>query len=1109
MDWLKETFTYPPENLLTYGIYHPSLVALSVVIAIFTSSMALHMASQARRSQNRKQRAITIMTGSFAQGGGVWAMHFIGMLAFDLCTPVDYNLGLTLASMVPSVAASVIALQLNSRNDVKLRELMTGGVLMGAGIGCMHYIGMAGMEMAPALRYDPFMFAVSVLVAVCLAYVALWTRNALQRQTAIKLSTSGCDIAGGVVMGVAIAGMHYTGMSAARFVPPMGFEAVPDSENQATLLATGVSLFTIIIICLVVAVDLLLNYRRVSQEATSNERRLKAILQTAVDGIVTVNRRGIIIGANQATETILGWPEKDLLGQSIKTLIPETSPEDTIDDIEDFLENHIHSLLGVRRESEAQHRDGSIIPIRLAVGHVKLPQESLFVGFITDIREQLKMERNLKENEARFRTLIGNIPGAAYRCLHNKHWEMIFISDAVAEITGYPASDFILPNPVRHFSELIHPEDRDTIVASSSVRRFNIEYRIFDSEGQIRWIQDNGGAITDDEGNTIWLDGFMMDITQRKKLDLELISAKVKSEQAAMSRSAFLANMSHEIRTPMNAIIGFSDILMTTELNNEQNKYLTTLRGSARSLLHLLDDILDSAKLDKGKMTLEILDFSLPELVDSVVSTLWIQARNKGLTLSMNLSSQLKNYYRGSPDRIRQILMNLVGNALKFTEHGSVTVDVYPLQGDWVQFRITDTGIGIEAERLNAIFDPFTQADSSMDRRFGGTGLGTTISKQLVELMKGEISVTSNIGVGSCFQFKLPLPAGESPLQSHDNSTIEMPKLNILVADDVPQNVTLLQLILENSGHQVTCVQDGTQAVDAVIDQAFDLVLMDVQMPNLDGLSASRQIRALPKHQNVPIIAMTASVLEEDKRAAREAGMNGFCSKPVDVLHLHREMARVLKLGQLEIKSTRKKTVSDSALFNPEKGLQLWGNINTYRKELYLFLNQFETSQHELHRLLEQSKFSALASEAHSLRGLCGNLAMDAFVPVLSQLEQGSRKQVFQTCCNSISKLKPMLIRLRSELENQPVHEAPSGSQPDPVTPCNWTELKAAVASLKASAQRNQCDDDALDLLNAANHHLRGHTLTALDNALNDFDFPAALEHLEQLEQQIAEDSCS
>ena len=1106
MSWLSSLFIYPEEASLIYGSFDPALVTLSVLIAAFTSAMALHMASQARQSQAKRARTITLFTGSVAQGAGVWAMHFIGMLAFDLCTPVEYDFGLTMVSVVPSIAASAVALKLNSKPNISLRELLVGGVLMGSGIGTMHYTGMAGMEMAPALRYDLGMFALSIVVAVVLSILALWLRTGISRLPRFRESRLLGDAVGGIGMGVAISAMHYVGMAAARFVPPPGFQLDPESSHLPLLLAAGVSITTLVITCLVVAVDLLLGYKRLSLEARANEKRIRGMLQTAVDGIITINHRGIIVATNEASERILGWSSEELMGHNINVLMPEPIRSAHDGYLQKYMETRVAHIIGQGRKVDARHKNGELIPVRLAIGHVQLTNEDLFVGFITDLREQVKMENELKANEARFRSLIGNIPGAAYRCQCSDRWEMLFISDAVEAITGYPAADFMLPNPKRHFADLILEQDR--LYAhdlKNNPRTFETEYRIRHQDGAIRWLQDNGECVLDENGNVQFIDGFIMDMTKRKQLDMELVKAKVNAEQAAMSRSAFLANMSHEIRTPMNAIIGFSDVLMATDLNREQTEYVSTLSNSARSLLHLLNDILDVAKLEKGKVTLELLDFSLQELIDSVVSTLWIQARKKGLQLNVKLSPKLAAYYCGASDRIRQVLTNLLGNAIKFTEQGSVALEVEPAGKGSVLFRITDTGIGIETHRLQAIFEPFAQADSSMNRRFGGTGLGTTISRQLVELMGGTLQADSQIGKGSCFQFELPLATAKSAPEVNKGQIMELPPLKILVADDMEQNRALMKILLEREGHQVTCVADGSEAVRSVKFNEFDLILMDIQMPVVDGHTASKLIREWRSSQGfepIPVIAMTASVMESDRKAAMSAGMDGFCTKPVEFSKLCEEIVRVLQIPVSWRELEASKSEAGSTFLNVEKGTSLWGDRSVYLNELEKFLNRLEQENVELHRTLDRGDFPALAQAAHRVRGVSGNLAITTLQPVFSQLEKAATSKHFQDCCNCLSSISTLSQQLRLELQR-----LQQGIAPKPLKPAakvDATGVQQAVIKLIQAAERNACDDAALSLLLEQSQWIGPDTAQKLEDALNNFEFAAALATLQQIQTQLS-----
>jgi len=1102
MDWLRQLFEYPADPLLLSGSYDISLVLLSFFIAVFASAMAMQVTAQAVSVSNNSLRLLMLGSGSVALGGGVWSMHFIGMLAFALCTDVSYHFGLTALSMLPSIAASWVALDLISKKQINLPQLLLGGLLMGAGIGTMHYAGMAAMQMSVALRYDLPMFLLSILVAVVLAIVALWIRFGLKR---FNLAPHWLTLLSSLVMGGAISGMHYTGMAAARFVPPAGFEADPKASEMPMVLAMAITFTTLVISSFVVAINLLLKYREASALAQASESRLLAMMDTAVDGIVTINAQGLIQGINKAAEQIFGWTAAELLHKNVSILTPAVIRPDHDSFLHNYLATGEAKIIGIGRDVEAVHKDGHAVPVRLAIGHAKLKEGDIFVAFITDISSRLQMEQALKENEEKFRSLIGNIPGAAYRCLYNDSWDMLFISDAVANLCGYPASDFMLPSPTRSWSDLVHPDDKATTSQLDLYQgSFTLEYRILHKDGSVHWMLEYGEAVKSAQGDIVWLDGFLMDISARKQMEVELLDAKNKAELAAESRSAFLANMSHEIRTPMNAIIGFSDLLLESELNSDQKKHLSTIHSSAHSLLHLLNDILDSAKLEKGKLELELRDFSLPAVLDTVVSTLWIQARKKHLELRLELDPELGEFYYGAPDRLRQVLTNLIGNAIKFTEQGSVLVRVAPLANQQLKFSIEDTGIGIAANRLEQIFDAFTQADASMSRRFGGTGLGTTISKQLVELMGGQITARSTEGVGSCFEFILPLKTGKAMLAPPQGYVPALPGLNILIADDIPQNLELLKLLLQRAGHQVTAVTDGIEAVKTVQQHSFDLVLMDIQMPNLDGLQACQQIRSWEQVTNkamLPVIALTASVLDEDKTAAQEAGMQGFASKPIDFAALCYEIAQVLNIEVREPLSQQPQSASADQLLNMPKALQLWGNLATYLPQLQQFLQQQRPALQLVSEQLQAGNFTAVQQQAHAIKGVAANLGLDPLSKACAELEQAARQQQQQRAADLLQKILGCWPKFEAHCQKL-LAEQPEAQQVQS-TQLDDQQLKALLDQLQQSLIRHELDDQGIEQLSQYSGEHQPLLLMVLD-AVNDFDFQLALQLLEQLKLRLA-----
>lgn len=1106
LDSITTPFMVSSNSILIHGAYNYGMVALSIFIAILASFMGLQVALQATSSISPERKQIMLLIGSIALGGGIWSMHFIGMLAFNLCTRIDYGWILTLLSLLPGIAASWVALNYINSHQKGIKPLLIGGLLVGSGIGTMHYTGMAAMEMAPLLRYDLKMFGLSLLVAVSLAVIALWIRCGLIKLWGDKHTKWMANLIASVVMGSAISGMHYIGMAAARFVKPPGFEISQQPAETSIYLALGVSTSTIVIIFLVLGINLLYRYKDISMRALESERRLKATLDTAVDGIITIDSFGTIINANQATEHLLGWSQSDLLGNNVNMLVPEPYHSNHDGYLQRYLKTREARIIGIGREVQALHKNGDKIDIRLGIGHVKIARHDYFVAFISDIRQRLKMESALRENEERLRSLISNIPGIAFRCMNDKHWTMIFISDAVETITGYPANDFKSPNPKRHFSELYHPDDIEKIYSKVTEQTsYSLEYRIIRRDGEIRWLMEYGTCVKNNETGDIWLDGFIMDITQRYEMVLQLRLAKNKAEQAAQARATFLANMSHEIRTPMNAIIGFSDILLDSKLENEQRRHLKTINQSAKSLLHLLNDVLDSAKLDKGKLELENRDFSLIEEVDAVISTLWLEARNKNLSLNTKVTPQLAQLYSGSPERIRQVLTNLINNAIKFTPKGHVTLDINLLDGSTlnkhqIEFIIEDSGIGMSQAQLQHVFEPFTQADASMSRRFGGTGLGTTISKQLVELMGGEINAESELDVGSKFRFVLQLtPSKKEVIEQKEH--LKLPPLTLLIADDIQQNIDLLSIILTRDGHSILTARDGHQALIRMDSEThIDAVLMDIQMPVMDGLTACKERRSIEKKEklkHIPIIALTASVLTEDKQAAHDAGMDGFANKPIDYQCLTHEISRVLKL---DVTTPTSLNFNESAnlLIDERKGISLWGSKEEYYHQLNYFLQQQETNFSDLKKYAKKNDWTLIRSSAHKLKGTCGNLSLIKLMESLEVLENilDSRPQSTSIIESNIDEIIALYLEVKTKipkefkLKNLP--ETLSYTNSISGKKDSLSQLELFLEILKKESNENEVNENNLAHLLTITNTPYSFEINQLYQSLNDFEFNQA-----------------
>lgn len=1214
---------------LLYGSYDPWLVALSVAIAIGTSILGMQLARVAHDQTSPLLRQVSIMAGSISLGAGIWSMHFIGMMALNLCTRVNYDTFTTILSMAPGVLASWYALHLLSGGKLTYRRLWLGGATVGAGIGIMHYTGMLAMQMAPALKFDVEWVLISVIVAVVLATSALWISLYLNQQQ--RLSPLYSLTLGGSLMGIAITAMHYTGMASAR-ITGLADPMYNTINNHSSSLSLGISLVTILIGVLAASINALIRYRQMLHSLQNNQSRLSTILDTAVDGIITIDMNGRIISFNHAAEQLFGWQSADILGQDTLILMPKIYHLRHNHFLKHFGEDGQAKILGVGREVTGVRKDGSTFPMRLAIGKANVPGETLIVGFITDLTQRNAMKNAMRERDEQLRSLMSNIPGVTFRCQYSQDWPMLLISESVKELTGWTAECFLKQS--QYFSSLTHPEDAIRIAAEIEAalakgEHYAIEYRINHRNGNEKWVSEMGCAIRDKSGavqmldgvildvtdsklrnaeyesiaraisqstsvaefsmngtileanttfltllgyeksevigkhhsifcsaqdaasaryrnkwealnrgefvqgefkrlgkngNEVWIhasyspllnaDGkpskvlmFMIDITERTRMENDLKLAKDKAEQAASAKSTFLANMSHEIRTPMNAIIGFSEIMMDSEMQDEQRRYMNTINSSAKSLLHLLNDILDSAKLEKGKLELEIVDFSLHELVDSIVSTLWVQAKRKNLELQLELDPNTASYYLGAPDRIRQVLMNLLGNSIKFTEQGYVKLVVKQLDNNELSFAIIDSGIGIQQDRLDVIFEPFTQADSSMSRRFGGTGLGTTISKQLVELMGGRLTAKSEVGIGSCFTMFLPLQAGtaqSTQIQHHEHL---LPKMHILVADDIQQNIDLISILLGRAGHQITTASNGIAAIHLFNQQTFDLIIMDVQMPKLDGLSATSRIRIIETEKNLtrtPIIALTASVLQEDRAAAFEAGMDGFASKPIDFKALTREMMRVLHLetvtiGDADSIPSYNHRVEDDSI-NVEKGLALWGNERLYFQELERVSAEVPLQMSRLNTALENKDAKQLAALAHANKGVCGNLSLPTLYACFTTLEKQALTEDIASAADTLQSIALASVAFKTKLDTlstvRPTIEQTS-------TAYDAQAFQALLSELAQAAQQAEIDDKRMNAISEMTPAIYTQPIQHILNALNDFEFDLAAERIMQLQAQI------
>jgi PAS domain S-box-containing protein len=874
------------------------LVALAAVVCVSATLATLFLYSKAPGFPLWRRWCWLGMTGLVA-GSGIWTTHFVAMLAFKTGLPTGYAVAPTFASLGMAIVSTTLGFAVGSARTGRGRGAtapILGGLIVGLGITLMHYLGMSGYRTAGRVQWDGAYIVASVVIGAVLATAALLAAR--------PGSPPKRQLIGSGLLTLAIVGMHFTGMTAVTIVPDAGVIVPPSLLSIPAMVVISVAVTAIILVTAIggVAFD----------AATRNGslRKLRQALDVMPDGLAFYDSADRLVAWNtqyeeicQAAGAVLteGMPYADLLQSHVAHgLYPDARGRET----EWIAQRHaahsgeVDSFTGRTdqgrwlRVTDRKTADGSTVSVSVDVTELKCAEL-----VITEARDRAeKMARRAEAAEA--------VAGLGHWRLNVKTQAVVW-SPQMYVIYGL---DPDAPLDLHTLMDMIHEDDRAksrqtlALQMEGGAMRDDSIIRIHRPDGETRYLSSKSSVECDAAGLAACVIGTLVDVTEQKLLEGRLRQAQADAEAAAAVKSEFLANMSHELRTPLTSIIGFTNLAATQpELSVLSRTYVSRVRDASQALLCTVNDILDFSKLEAGQLSIQPRPTAVADLCRSTLDLFAPQAAAKDVDLVYDDAGADELLLAIDPDRIRQILLNLVSNAVKFTDKGQVRLSSrYDAAGGLLWVEVADSGAGIPQDKQARLFQRFSQIDGSLTRA-GGTGLGLAICKGLVEAMGGQIGVDSGSGAGSRFWFSIPAPlaaVGDTPVQSADLAHLSALAVRVLVVDDHPANRQIAGLYLAGIGAEVTEAVDGEDAVRLASEWPFDVILMDIRMPKLDGHGALRQIRACGgPNDETPILAFTADADASLAEAMTARGFQGVVSKPVEAAAL---IAAVAKAAIIE-----------------------------------------------------------------------------------------------------------------------------------------------------------------------------------------------------------------
>lgn len=738
--------------------------------------------------------------------------------------------------------------------------------------------------------------------------------------------------------------------------------------------------------------------KRNEQKIIEQTARLNAIIESSSHLIWSVNRKRALTSFNKnyADAIFKKYGEYPEVNGNKIMMVADESYADYLHQRYDEAFNGIPQHFETRSRDHAGNevwRETYLNPIFLPDG--KIEEVS---GISHDITEKKRSELAVQESEEKFRNIFESFQDIYYRT--DVKGRITMISPSGCELSGYTQEEVI----GKHISEFYSSPKKQSklirqLIRTGTVRNYETNLRLKD--GQTIQAISNIRLIYNKDGKPIAADGVARDITYLKKASEELLKAKEIAERSLKVKETFLANMSHEIRTPMNGIIGMIDLMNETGLDEEQKKYIQTIKKSSETLLRILNDILDLSKIEAGKMQLRLTSINLEATVEKLHSLFFQQASAKGIGFSYTISADIPKYILADEIRLLQILSNLTSNSIKFTDNGSVQIrlQLQEKRGNVHKIRveIEDTGIGISEDNQKMLFESFSQVDNSSTKAYSGTGLGLAISKELCKMMNGEIGVKTRLGEGSTFWFTFE--ANESKrFNDHEAgkdivvqiaNTFTRQKPKILLVDDNSINQLVASEILRKSGCEVDIAENGMDAIEKVRHNTYDLIFMDIQMPKMDGVTATKEIRKLKLKNLPPIIAMTAYSMKEDRERFLLGGMDDYIPKPIKSENLINKVKEWTHQSSHAGNEEVKEAIGNTTIFNQEvfQKLKSFANSETMVKIYKEFEKETENQLQECKNSLQTDNFKVILDNLHAMKGTAGTLGVEKMERYAREIE--------------------------------------------------------------------------------------------------------------------------